>query len=133
VRLYQDRALKSDDGRAKLYADIAHPINSDCREMIQEQVLIAYMSEVERSKLPGYVCIYDDYGEDSFAQLSDEEISLAEAPRIHRDGNTFHRRDDRQSPPATPHVNSTETAVNALSMSNGRCRDDDDKFGAGII
>ena len=52
VRLHQDRALKSDDGRAKLYADIAHPINSECRERIQEQVLIAYVSEVERSKLP---------------------------------------------------------------------------------
>ena len=29
--------------------------------MIQEQVLIAYVSEVERSKQPGYVCRYDDH------------------------------------------------------------------------
>ena len=50
VRLHQDRALKSDDGRAKLYADIAHPINSECREMIQEHVLIAYVSELERKR-----------------------------------------------------------------------------------
>ena len=35
-RLNDSRAPKDDDGRAKLYADIAHPINSACREMIQE-------------------------------------------------------------------------------------------------
>ena len=52
--------------------------------MIQEQVLIAYVSEVERSKQPGYVCIYDDYGEDGFARLSDEEIADSEVPRMHR-------------------------------------------------
>ena len=32
-------AAKDDDGRAKLYADIAHPINSICREMIQQRVI----------------------------------------------------------------------------------------------
>jgi stage V sporulation protein G len=31
ARLQEDRATKDDDGRAKLYADIAHPINSRCR------------------------------------------------------------------------------------------------------
>ena len=35
----EGRAPKDADGRAKLYADIAHPINSDCREMIQERVI----------------------------------------------------------------------------------------------
>ena len=34
-RLADARAPKDADGRAKLYADIAHPINSQCREMIQ--------------------------------------------------------------------------------------------------
>ena len=37
TRLHEDRAEKGDDGRARLYADIAHPINSDCREMIQQR------------------------------------------------------------------------------------------------
>src|SRR5262245_4439912 len=30
-KLPESRALRSPDGRAKLYADIAHPINSECR------------------------------------------------------------------------------------------------------
>src|SRR5688500_19492747 len=39
VKLPESRAAKGQDGRSKLYADIAHPINSQCREMIQERVL----------------------------------------------------------------------------------------------
>ena len=47
---------KDTDGRAKLYADIAHPINSDCRELIQRKVIEAYEEELVRSKEPGYLC-----------------------------------------------------------------------------
>ena len=44
----------------KLHADIAHPINSTCREKIQGAVLASYADELERSKMPGYVSRYDD-------------------------------------------------------------------------
>jgi stage V sporulation protein G len=60
-KLDEDRATRDADGRAKLHADIAHPINSACREVIQTAVLRAYQEEKERSKQPGYVCSYDDY------------------------------------------------------------------------
>jgi stage V sporulation protein G len=63
-RLQDDRVAKDEDGRAKLYADIAHPINSRCREMIQDRVISAFRDEVERSKLPGYVPSYDDFDDD---------------------------------------------------------------------
>lgn len=63
-RLKEDRALRDEDGRAKLYADIAHPINSACREMIQERVIQSFHEEIERSRLPGYVSSYDDFDED---------------------------------------------------------------------
>ncbi len=63
VKLKEDRALKDDDGRAKLYADIAHPINTHCRELIQEHVIKAFQEETERSKQPGYVSSYDDFDE----------------------------------------------------------------------
>ncbi|MBN2581123.1 MAG: SpoVG family protein [Pirellulales bacterium] len=53
--------LKDDEGRAKLYADIAHPINSPCREMIQSRVIAAFEEERTRSKMPGYVSSYDDF------------------------------------------------------------------------
>jgi stage V sporulation protein G len=38
----------------KLHADIAHPINSQCRAKIQEAVVVAYKQELDRSKQPGY-------------------------------------------------------------------------------
>jgi stage V sporulation protein G len=60
-RFNESRAPKDADGRAKLYADIAHPINSYCREMIQECVISEYFEEIERAKQPGYVSRYDDF------------------------------------------------------------------------
>ena len=44
-RLDENRALRDADGRAKLHADIAHPINSACREVIQTAVLKAFTEE----------------------------------------------------------------------------------------
>ncbi|HVW66895.1 MAG TPA: SpoVG family protein [Candidatus Peribacteraceae bacterium] len=77
AQLRADRATKDDDGRAKLYADIAHPINCRCREMIQTRALEAYEEEIIKSKQPGYVCTYDDYGENGFAELHQDAESVS--------------------------------------------------------
>lgn len=62
-RQREERLARDADGRAKLYADIAHPINSGCREMIQQRVIAEFQVELERAKQPGYVSRYDDdYG-----------------------------------------------------------------------
>lgn len=67
-RLREQPTLKDEDGRAKLYADIAHPINSCCREQIQQRVIEAFEKEKARAQLPGYRPTYDDFGEeDSWA------------------------------------------------------------------
>lgn len=60
VKLHEEKGGRDSDGRAKLYADIAHPVNSACRDMIQSRVIAAFKEELERSKLPGYVSNYDD-------------------------------------------------------------------------
>ena len=39
-KLDEDRATRDAEGRAKLHADIAHPINSSAREVIQNAVLM---------------------------------------------------------------------------------------------
>src|SRR6186713_2951720 len=41
-RLKEDRGIRDADGRMKLYADIAHPINSACRESIQSRVIAEF-------------------------------------------------------------------------------------------
>jgi stage V sporulation protein G len=61
ARQEDSRASKDADGRSKLYADIAHPINSSCREMIQNRVIQEYYEEIERAKQPGYVSRYDEF------------------------------------------------------------------------
>ena len=43
-RLDENRPLRDADGRAKLHADIAHPINSMCREKIQSAVLASSLT-----------------------------------------------------------------------------------------
>jgi len=63
-QLDSNQALRNSDGRAKLYADIAHPINSDCREQIQDEVIKEFDAELERSRQPGYVSRYDDFDDD---------------------------------------------------------------------
>lgn len=65
IRLKQDQALKDEDGRIKLYADIAHPINSECREMIQARVIEEFEEERKRAALPGYHSSYEDFDEDT--------------------------------------------------------------------
>ncbi|HEY8747475.1 MAG TPA: septation protein SpoVG family protein [Tepidisphaeraceae bacterium] len=58
-RLNEDRFLSHRNGngqnRLKLHADIAHPINAECRRQIERTVLAAYTRELDRSKMPGYV------------------------------------------------------------------------------
>jgi len=60
ARQRDDSPARDEDGRAKLYADIAHPINSECRETIQACVIKEYQAEVDRAAEPGYTSRYDD-------------------------------------------------------------------------
>ncbi len=52
--LPENRVKKDFKGRMKLHADIAHPINAECRRRIQDRVVAAFKQEVGKSKQPGY-------------------------------------------------------------------------------
>ncbi len=86
IRLKEQLAIKDEEGRAKLYADIAHPINSHCREMIQERVIKAFKEEKARSSVPGYVSRYDDLDASDVeiptqsSQISPTQVQGAEKP-----------------------------------------------------
>jgi stage V sporulation protein G len=135
ARLDAERATKDTDGRAKLYADIAHPINSECRELIQRRVLEAYGNELVRSKEPGYVCTYDDYGEEHYATLREPYEDEFPATRIVRDEDGSHRIEPAASPPPPPHHGVPAGArLNAVAHQKSHdAPDDDDNFGAGIV
>jgi stage V sporulation protein G len=110
-RLDENRALRDAEGRAKLHADIAHPINSMCREKIQAAVLASYAEELERSKMPGYVSRYDDYESDEFelpydAHMNAPSVSASSEPPLRRGplrGHTQHARGN-QSVLRGPHL-----------------------------
>lgn len=59
-KLKQIKPPQGSDGRAKLYADIAHPINAACREMIQNRVIEELEKERKLSSEPGYRSRYDE-------------------------------------------------------------------------
>jgi len=67
--LSDNRARKDMKGRMKLHADIAHPINAECRRKIQEKVITAYKEEVEKSKQPGYTPIEMDEPDDEIPEI----------------------------------------------------------------
>lgn len=72
-----------DQGRAKLYADIAHPINAESREMIQNRVIREFHEELERAKQPDYVSRYDDeYGESATGEAI-PNIAAAAVAKLH--------------------------------------------------
>ncbi len=152
VRLEEERAIKNNDGRAKLYADIAHPINSECRDLIQRRVLDAYADELDRSKLPGYICTYDDYGEESYATLSEDSeemielraiVSISEGIRRTAGGHNGHSGNGHSSPsngfrvPQSLAVGQSaprqgdRNAVRVTVMQ--RLNGEDDSFGDGLL
>ena len=72
-KLHPDRALRDPKGRAKLHADIAHPIHSASRETLQKKILEAFGLEVEKAKQPGYVPVEIYDGPDDFDGQMDPE------------------------------------------------------------
>ena len=65
-QLNENRAPRAANGRAKLHADIAHPINGDCRKLLHQKVMAAYFEELRRAQAPDYVSRYDQYEEPEY-------------------------------------------------------------------
>jgi stage V sporulation protein G len=124
--LGENRSAKAPDGRAKLYADIAHPINSDCRDLIQNRVLQAYDEEVILAQRPDYVCRYDDFGEFDL-DLDESERWDEDQPRQDRAGRQ--RRVDAPQPSAAPVPHAPpESSLSALPGARRK-----DPFGEGVF
>jgi stage V sporulation protein G len=122
-KLDENRATRDDTGRAKLHADIAHPINSACREVIQTAVLKAFTEEKERAKQPGYVCTYDDFDGDyegTYTQV------IGELNGVNRtNGGPSYRTHHAHAPRGNHVAGNPETTTRDEGRSPG--------FGAGIL
>ncbi len=122
TRLSEERALRDDAGRPKLYADIAHPINAACREMIQHRVVQEFHNELERAKQPGYVSRYDDFDlEDDYAIGGVNPLTIPqETPHT-----KLHTKVQPPEMPRGPHK--------ARSLGRATPPRGDREFGAGIL
>ncbi len=112
----------------KLYADVAHPINSACREMIQNAVLDEFAAELSRAAQPGYRSRYDDefdgeYDPESTSLPTAAPPATAASPPPPQP--TVHR-DDAAIEPNRPHFGDSPSREKVA-------RDDEPAFGEGIF
>lgn len=144
TRLNESRIIKDADGRTKLYADIAHPINSTCREMIQNRVVSEYNEELERAKLPNYVSRYDEYDAGDFvdSDLTMEPVHRTDSAHAASAPNKPHhppQGQPSQGAPGRPHLAPSDAASSTVfdsstsDQNSSRGSSGNDGFGAGIL
>jgi stage V sporulation protein G len=119
-KLDENRASRDIEGRAKLHADIAHPINSACRETMQGAIIKAFSEEKERAKQPGYVCTYDDYDGGDYDSTDNSYAGVVS--EMSRSGS--YRAHGGHGTPRGTHMNGSEKPAAPAR---------DDGFGAGIM
>jgi stage V sporulation protein G len=135
AQLKHEEVNRDPDGRSKLYADIAHPINTDCRELIQTRVIEAYQQELGESGFPGYISRYDeDYVEDSHEDLLDAETVTEEQPQPPEQvAETEHAFvQEAETEPRPPHTLTTTESATEESAATSEVSSEND-FGAGIF
>lgn len=153
-RLNENRAPRDPQGRVKLHADVAHPINAACREHVQNAVVEAYQRELEQSKQPGYKPTALDEEEPEVAASDYDELvselkekaatRVAErgAGRSFSEGGSrdfpkqeeTHDPDEEEASVAEPAGSSpSEPQKDAIEPSEQAAPSDDDGFGVGIL
>lgn len=131
----RDHGSQDHGGRAKLYADIAHPINSTCREMIQDRVVEEYRKERDLAQRPGYVSRYEDDYDDVFVGSDFEDITAASddkssQPKIDiQPSQTGPRRPHSSSEAGASKQGTGQQGQTPHSGSHGKRK----RFGAGIL
>ncbi|MDG1874631.1 MAG: SpoVG family protein [Mariniblastus sp.] len=129
-------------GRAKLYADIAHPVYSKCREMLQARIIEELNHELELASQPGYSSRYDDEYFDGHTKSSKRDHSAGAEPIVKPDSSGTNpatapdqetratgkteRREDRSNIPPTPHNPNPD-------VSSARSKPTSEDFGNGIF
>ncbi len=129
TRLRGLQDLKDVEGGAnKLYADIAHPINQPCRDLIQQAVIREYTLELERAKQPGYASRYDE----EYVDTTTSSPSAAPIPPTAQPASTGTASTD--SVVARPHfLDPKPTQANVDIPASEDAARETNKFGDGIF
>jgi len=122
-----DNVVHNSDGRARLYADIAHPVNAECREMIQSRVIEEFLSELGRAKEPGYVSRYDD-------EYSSTPTKPEIKPANNDNGKSENQRTDAgTSNPVSGTHGQGQSPESTTSKPSDQNQSDSGNFGKGIL
>lgn len=150
-KLGENRVIKDADGRTKLYADIAHPINSGCREMIQNRVVSEYEQELERAKSPNYVSRYDEYDAGDYnetdgvaapAASGNRRVDLAHEQTAPNQPHRPPQGDPSRSVSGSPHISPGDSAArsalnesltDSMKSNSSNRSAESDGFGEGIF
>lgn len=114
------------DSPQKLYADVAHPINSDCRELIQNAVIDEFQAELNRCQQPGYRSRYDD----DFGYEDTDAGDLIASEGGGKDRGPAGRSKPESGPPRPHFIDGPDRPRDSAGIDPN---DDDDAFGAGIF
>lgn len=126
------RVATAIDSPQKLYADVAHPINSECREMISNAVLAEFAAELKRSAEPGYRSRYDDEF-DAIAESDDEQftrIDPSESQAVQSNNDRESAPIPEASSPPSPHVDHIRSETHSRVTESGG---PEQGFGAGVF
>lgn len=106
--LNADRAPRDERGRARLHADLAHPINSECRIDLHRAIVRAFHEEVDRSKQEGYKPVsFDDL--DYLADFADPvDESYIEELQARQESRNRDRAHGHAQPPDRHHGRTME-------------------------
>ena len=132
AKLDPERAPRDERGRARLHADLAHPINVECRVDLHRQIVGAFHEELERSKREGYVPASFDDLDDYSEGVEDEYIETL--LRRHHDRDEVvdgAGMEGAKAAPAAARVVPARRPDQAVSRGPVRRRDADDGEAAG--
>lgn len=122
TRLKNESIQHDTGGRAKLYADIAHPVNATCREMIQNRVVAELNKELELSSEPGYSSRYDEeYFDGHKSNRNSNRNSEQKTEPVKTE-----RTDAATDIPPTPHKPNQD-------VGSGRSKPSAGEFGKGVF
>ena len=108
------------EGRTKLYADIAHPIHSDCRDAIQRKVIEGFEAELDRAENPDYTSRYDEeYDDLGFTPETESEVPDSDQEKL--------RIQEPEPEPRPPHGAFSDQGTPQVKKNEGG------QFGAGIF
>lgn len=130
AKLQHSRIEHDSGGRAKLYADVAHPVNAKSREMIQNRVVEELNRELQLAAEPGYQPRYnDDYFDD------DPGPQALETPEVKASDT-----ESSEIPPGTPASTRIDPAEqkpykthNPPFKVNEQANSSDEDFGKGVF